>query len=150
MRHVYRVWCCFLNWHWPQPAIVSGCHCRARLLYERARAVSPHRRTRTCAHITLSLWVCEHPLRISARPSSPSNESAATTAAGKTGENGDGNTEESSREEGWFRPDFTHQLFEEERIEGFKEGELTIRVLYTPASLDFLVKIQTGNTDDAR
>eukprot|EP00752_Nemacystus_decipiens_P005203 g4722.t1 len=65
------------------------------------------------------------------------------------GENGDANREEGSHEDG-FRPDFTHQLFEEERIEGFEEGELTIRVLYTPTSLDFLVKIQTDDSDDAR
>ncbi|CAM9210043.1 unnamed protein product [Hapterophycus canaliculatus] len=42
-----------------------------------------------------------------------------------------------------FRPEFTHQLFDEERIEGFEEGAIAIRVLYTPTSLDFLVKIQT-------
>lgn len=48
-----------------------------------------------------------------------------------------------------FRPDFTHQLFDEERIEGFEEGDLTIRILYTPTSLDFLVKIQTSTQDDS-
>lgn len=65
-------------------------------------------------------------------------------------ENGDGNKEGHSSHGEEFRPDFTHQLFEEERIEGFEEGELTIRVLYSPTSLDFLVKTQTGDTDDTR
>lgn len=69
---------------------------------------------------------------------------------GPAGKAGDGNKEERSREEEGFRPDFTHQLFEEERIEGFEEEELSIRVLYTPTSLDFLVKIQTDDNDDAR
>lgn len=72
-----------------------------------------------------------------------------TGPAGKVGKDGEGNKEERGHEEA-FRPDFTHQLFEEERIEGFEEGELSIRVLYTPTSLDFLVKMQTGNNDDAR
>lgn len=49
-----------------------------------------------------------------------------------------------------FRPEFTHQLFDEERIEGFEEGEISIRVLYTPTSLHFLVKIQTRVTDASR
>lgn len=58
--------------------------------------------------------------------------------------------EHRDREEG-FRPDFTHQLFDEERIEGFQEGQLKIRVLYTAASLDFLVKIETsGGGDNTR
>lgn len=70
-------------------------------------------------------------------------------AAGKVGENGEGDKEERRHGEE-FRPDFTHQLFEEERVEGFEEGELKIRVLYTPTSLDFLVKIQTGDNDDTR
>ncbi|CAN0554946.1 unnamed protein product, partial [Ectocarpus sp. 12 AP-2014] len=48
------------------------------------------------------------------------------------------------------RPDFTHQLFEEERIEGFEDGAVSIRILYTPTSLDFLVKIQTSDNDASR
>lgn len=72
-----------------------------------------------------------------------------TGPGGRGGGGGDAKKEERSHQEG-FRPDFTHQLFEEERIEGFEEGELAIRVLYTPTSLDFLVKIQTNDNDDAR
>lgn len=94
----------------------------------------------------------DSPSRVSAK-SSPRQRPTpvrVTGPAGKVGENGgDPNKEERSHEDG-FRPEFTHQLFEEERIEGFEEGELTIRVLYTPTSLDFLVKIQTGDNDDAR
>ncbi|CAM9207078.1 unnamed protein product [Ectocarpus sp. 6 AP-2014] len=49
-----------------------------------------------------------------------------------------------------YRPDFTHQLFEEERIEGFEDGAVSIRIFYTPTSLDFLVKIQTSENDASR
>lgn len=73
-----------------------------------------------------------------------------TGPARKETGNGDWKKEERRHKEEGFRPDFTHQLFDEERIKGFKEGELTIRVVYTPTSLDFLVKIQTGDNDDAR
>ncbi|CAM9355985.1 unnamed protein product [Ectocarpus fasciculatus] len=48
------------------------------------------------------------------------------------------------------RPDFTHQLFDEERIEGFEDGGVSIRIFYTPTSLDFLVKIQTSENDASR
>lgn len=69
---------------------------------------------------------------------------------GEVSEGGGGHNEAERRHEEGFRPDFTHQLFEEERIEGFEEGQLTIRVLYAPTSLDFLVKIRTGENDDTR
>lgn len=48
------------------------------------------------------------------------------------------------------RPDFTHQLFDEERIEGFEDGAVSIRIFYTPTSLDFLVKIKTSENDASR
>lgn len=49
-----------------------------------------------------------------------------------------------------YRPDFTHQLFEKERIEGYEDGQVTIQVLYVAASLYFWVKIETQPTDASR
>lgn len=49
-----------------------------------------------------------------------------------------------------YRPDFTHQLFDEERIDGYQDGGLRIHILYTATSLDFLVKIVVGESEPAR
>lgn len=70
--------------------------------------------------------------------------------ASEAKDSGSGKEEEEvcDRNRGGFRPDFTHQLFDEERIQGFKDGALTIQVLYTPTSLDFLVKIQTSEEEE--
>lgn len=46
-----------------------------------------------------------------------------------------------------FRPDFTHQLFDEERIVGYREGDVAVHLVYTAASLHFLVKIRTSDGD---
>lgn len=49
-----------------------------------------------------------------------------------------------------YKPEFTHQLFDKERIEGYADGEVTIRVLYSATSLHFLVKINTSDADATR
>lgn len=51
---------------------------------------------------------------------------------------------------GGFRPDFTHQLFDEERLEGYEDGDVTIQLLYTATSLHWLVKVQTSDNDTTR
>lgn len=48
------------------------------------------------------------------------------------------------------RPDFTHQLFDGERIEGYEDGEVAISLQYTATSLHWLVKIQTPDNDATR
>lgn len=57
-------------------------------------------------------------------------------------------SEKDIRVEG-FRPEFTHQLFDAERIEGYEEGEITIRVHYSATSLHFLVEIETRDDSGA-
>lgn len=59
------------------------------------------------------------------------------------------NAKEGNKRKG-YKPDFTHQLFDEERIEGYEDGQVTIQVLYAAASLHFLVKIETEPTDTSR
>lgn len=69
---------------------------------------------------------------------------------GKNHDHEEGNKKRDVCDREGFRPEFTHQLFDEERIEGFKEGDISIRVVYTSTSLDFLVKIQTRDTGASR
>lgn len=49
-----------------------------------------------------------------------------------------------------FRPDFTHQLFDEERLEGYEDGDVTIELLHTATSLHWLVKVRTSDNDATR
>lgn len=48
------------------------------------------------------------------------------------------------------RPSFTHQLFNEEKIVGYADGEVNIRVVYSAKSLEFLVEIKTIDDDPIR
>lgn len=49
-----------------------------------------------------------------------------------------------------YKPEFTHQVFDGERIMGYAEGEVTIRIRYTRTSLHFLVEINTCDNNTAR
>ena len=51
---------------------------------------------------------------------------------------------------GGFQPTFTHQLFDDEKIEGYSDGDVKIRLLYVATSLHFLVKISTSDKDAAK
>ncbi|CAM9198976.1 unnamed protein product [Scytosiphon promiscuus] len=75
-------------------------------------------------------------------PSCSANEAIRISSVAGISPDASSESEDRFDREG-FRPKFTHQLFDEERIEGFEEGSIKIRVSHTPTSLDFLVKIQT-------
>lgn len=50
-----------------------------------------------------------------------------------------------------FRPEFTHQVFDDERIQGYgDEGDVAIQIVYSATSLHFLVKIETRDKDSSR
>lgn len=55
-----------------------------------------------------------------------------------------------SEEEDGYRPPFTHQFFDDERIMGYTDGSVTIRVVYLATSLDVLVEIKMSDDDPTR
>lgn len=72
----------------------------------------------------------------------------ASEAVSATSELTECNAKEGKRR--GYKPDFTHQLFDKERIEGYEDGQVTIQVFYVAASLHFWVKIETQPTDARR